>query len=206
MFFQKKNNRACALLSDIQCVLPQLGNVIPQNFLAQLAGLEYAANADDVGISQKTLCDVVGFITCTGDDGNRLVSVIHADVGISDRSCHSYSLLNTFPRTVQDRNGQSWSYPAVRTSPHPRQAQRSACLPALCHCPCVPEQTGNQNRFSPTSYLCCRQQALWWCSRLHRCQTLYRPPLFYCNHCSTLGAICQGVFSKITYLFSGQRL
>lgn len=35
---------------------------------------------------------------------------------------------------------------------------------------------------------------------------LFCPPLFYCNHYSILGAICQGVFSKITYLFSGQRL
>ena len=169
-FFQKIN-RACALLSDVQCVLPQLGNVIPQNFLAQLAGLEYAANADDVGVFQKSLCDVVGFIARAGDDRNRLVSVIYADVGISDSACHSHFLLNTFPRTCQDRNGQSWSCPAVRTSLRPRQAQRSACSPALCHCPCAPEQTGNQNKFSPISCPCCRQQALWWCSRLRRCQT-----------------------------------
>lgn len=193
-FFKK--NRACALFI--------LFNF--QNFLAQLAGLEYTANAHDVGFPQKTSCDVVGFVARAGDDGKGLSLGVNADVGISDSACHSHFLLNTFPRTCQDRNGQSWSCPAVRTSPHPRQAQRSACPPALCHCPCLPERTGSQNRFSPTVSLCCKQQALSWCSRLHRCQTLYHPPLFYCNHCSTHRAICQGVFSKITYLFSGRRL
>ena len=193
-FFKKKQGLRPIFLLDFQ------------NFLAQLAGLEYAANAHNVGFPQKPYCDVVGFVARAGDDGKGLPLGVDTDVSISDSACHSYSLLNTFPRTGQDRNGQSWSCPAVRTSPRPRQAQRSVCLPALCHCPCVPEQTGSQNRFFPISCPCCRQPALWWCSRLHRCQTLYCPPLFYCNHCSTLGAICQEVFSKITYLFSGQRL
>ena len=134
----EKNNRAFALLSDIQCVLPQLGNVIPQNFLAQFTGLEHTANAYNVGISQKSFCDVVGFVARAGDDGKRLSLIIDADVGISNRPYHDYFLLNTFPRTCQDRNGQSWSCPAVRTFPRPRQAWRSVCPPAPCHCPYLP--------------------------------------------------------------------
>ena len=82
----QKNNRACALfiLFDFQ------------NFLAQLAGLEHTANAYNVGISQKSFCDVVGFVACAGDDGKRLSLIIDADVSISNGSYHDYFLLNIF--------------------------------------------------------------------------------------------------------------
>nr|DAO44976.1 MAG TPA: hypothetical protein [Caudoviricetes sp.] len=66
-----------------------------QNFLAQLAGLEYTANAYNISFSQSSFCDVVGFIARAGYDGKRLSLRINANVGISDRTFHTvFSLIH----------------------------------------------------------------------------------------------------------------